>query len=506
MSTADQRVVVSEVGKSFGNVNALRDISFGVDRGEVVGLLGPNGAGKTTMVDILSTLTRPDRGRAWVAGHDVVAHPARVRRSIMLTGQQVAIDNMLTGRQNLVLFGRLRGLGKSEARTRATELIEAFDLGDAADRRVDTYSGGMRRRIDIACGLIVRPEVAFLDEPTTGLDPRGRQSIWDLVREFKTAGMATLLTTQYLEEADALCDRIVVVDQGTVIAEGTVDELKRRTGEGYCEITPKNPQDLPAMAIALGSDVARRAEAGRSRRIRPDYLARARRGEHTCRGAAPAWFGQHRVGRRDAPTAVPRRCLLCVDQQARDAHQRPRHCCRDVMTIWTTMWPSPSPLRQWWVLTVRVIAPTVRNGELLIAITMSAGFTAGLSSPTQTGHEHCRARELCAVPHAGDSGAGGLLRSDVRCAAIGERLGLDWHQPTIRHHADAGHDTDGRSHVGYVYRCVVALATAITCGHVIGFRFYQGAGNTVGFCVLVLLIGIVVAVAGDLIGMASATP
>lgn len=253
MVFAEKSVVVSDISKSFGDVAALRGISFEVGRGEVIGLLGPNGAGKTTMVDILSTLTRPDSGHAWVAGHDVVVHPARVRRSIMLTGQQVAIDNMLTGQQNLVMFGRLQGLSKSAARARAAELIDEFELGDAANRRVDTYSGGMRRRIDIACGLIVRPKVAFLDEPTTGLDPRGRQSIWDLVRQFKSAGIATLLTTQYLEEADALSDRIVVIDRGAIIAEGTVDELKKRTGGGYCEITPLDPQDLPAMADALGS-------------------------------------------------------------------------------------------------------------------------------------------------------------------------------------------------------------------------------------------------------------
>ncbi len=270
MSVSDQSVVVSEISKAFGDVAALRNISFEVGRGEVIGLLGSNGAGKTTMLDILSTLTRPDRGHAWVAGHDVVSHPARVRRSIMLTGQQVAIDNMLTGQQNLVMFGRLQGLSKSAARARAAELIDEFDLVDAANRRVDTYSGGMRRRIDIACGLVVRPEVAFLDEPTTGLDPRGRQSIWDLVRDFKRAGIATLLTTQYLAEADALSDRIVVIDRGTIIAEGTVDELKKRTGGGYCEITPRDPQDLPAMAAALGSllpDEHRRAPTFDSGRI-----------------------------------------------------------------------------------------------------------------------------------------------------------------------------------------------------------------------------------------------
>jgi ABC-2 type transport system ATP-binding protein len=251
--TSDKSVTVSGIGKSFGDVSALRDISFEVGRGEVVGLLGPNGAGKTTMVDILSTLTRPDRGHAWVAGHDVVSHPARVRRSIMLTGQQVALDNMLSGQQNLVMFGRLQGMCKSAARSRATELIREFDLEDAANRRVDTYSSGMRRRIDIACGLVVRPEVAFLDEPTTGLDPRSRQSVWDLVGRFKSAGIATLLTTQYLEEADALSDRIVLIDRGSIIAEGTTDELKERTGGSYCEIVPQDRRDLPAVADALGS-------------------------------------------------------------------------------------------------------------------------------------------------------------------------------------------------------------------------------------------------------------
>ena len=245
-------VVVSDISKSFGDVVALRDVSFEVGPGQVVGLLGPNGAGKTTMVDILSTLTRPDSGQAWVAGHDVVAHPAKVRKSIMLTGQQVAVDDMLTGTQNLVMFGRLLGLTKSAARARAAELISEFDLDDAANRRVSTYSGGMRRRIDLACGLIVRPEVAFLDEPTTGLDPRSRQGIWDLIGRFKSAGIATLLTTQYLEEADALSDRIVLIDRGTIIAEGTADELKQRTGTSYCEIVPQNPQDLPAIAAALG--------------------------------------------------------------------------------------------------------------------------------------------------------------------------------------------------------------------------------------------------------------
>jgi len=253
MSESGNGVDVEGIGKSFGSVDALREISFHVGRGEVVALLGPNGAGKTTTVEILSTLTKPDRGRARVAGYDVVSDPAMVRRSIMLTGQHVALDEMLTGYENLVMFGRLQGLKKSAARARARELLREFDLEHAAERRVGTYSGGMRRRVDIACGLVVRPAVVFLDEPTTGLDPRSRQAIWELVTTFKDAGIATLLTTQYLEEADALSDRIIVIDHGTIVAHGTADELKERTGGTVCEIVPRDPADVAAAVEALGS-------------------------------------------------------------------------------------------------------------------------------------------------------------------------------------------------------------------------------------------------------------
>jgi ABC-2 type transport system ATP-binding protein len=260
-SAADKSVVVEDLSKSFGTVKALCGVSFTVGRGEVVALLGPNGAGKTTAVDILSTLTRPDGGHVSIAGFDVVSQPAQVRRSIMLTGQQVALDEMLTGRENLVLFGRLQGLRKSAARSRAEQLLREFDLVDAAERRVGTYSGGMKRRIDVACGLVVRPEVVFLDEPTTGLDPRSRQTIWDLVAGFKSLGIATLLTTQYLEEADALSDRIIVIDHGVVVAEGTANELKERTGSSYCEIVPRDLHDLPAIAGSLGSLMPERTRA-----------------------------------------------------------------------------------------------------------------------------------------------------------------------------------------------------------------------------------------------------
>ncbi|WP_194817291.1 ATP-binding cassette domain-containing protein [Nocardia sp. XZ_19_385] len=262
-------VLVKDVRKSFGDVHALQGISFTAEKASVLGILGPNGAGKTTMVKILSTLLTPDSGTAVVAGHDVNEDPAGVRRSIMMTGQYAALDENLSGRENLELFGRLMGLRKSAARKRADDLLEQFDLVSAGRRSVRNYSGGMRRRVDIACGLVVRPEVVFLDEPTTGLDPRSRQGVWDLVEVLKSQGITVLLTTQYLEEADVLSDNIIVIDKGTVIAEGTADELKEKTGGSYCEVVPLDPSRLQTAADALGDLVpaAVLADLGSSDRI-----------------------------------------------------------------------------------------------------------------------------------------------------------------------------------------------------------------------------------------------
>ncbi|WP_278314505.1 ATP-binding cassette domain-containing protein [Lolliginicoccus levis] len=250
-SSPETAVVVDDVVKTFGDVTALSGISFSVPKGTVLGVLGPNGAGKTTMVSVLSTLQQPDFGKAWVAGFDVVEQAAEVRRSIMLTGQYAALDASLTGRENLQLFGRLMGLNRADSKSRAQQLLEAFDLVYAGNRRVGGYSGGMRRRIDIACGLVTRPEVVFLDEPTTGLDPRSRQAVWSLVQSLKNEGITVLLTTQYLEEADILSDNIIVIDKGTVIAEGTADELKKRTGGSYCEVVPLNPAHLAKIQALL---------------------------------------------------------------------------------------------------------------------------------------------------------------------------------------------------------------------------------------------------------------
>ncbi len=240
------------VAKTFdGEIHALQDVSFFVPTGSVCALLGHNGAGKSTAIKILSTLLQPTSGRAVVAGYDVVGEPAQVRESIGTIGQAAALDWELTGRQNLVLFGRLRGMRRKQARLRADALIHQFDMAHAADRPVRTYSGGMFRRIDIAAGLVVLPEVLFLDEPTTGLDPRSRRDVWGLVSSLAAQGVTILLTTQYLEEADVLSDSIVVLNKGRIVANGTADDLKSRVGLGYCTVSPVNPADLSKIFAAV---------------------------------------------------------------------------------------------------------------------------------------------------------------------------------------------------------------------------------------------------------------
>ena len=232
---------------------ALKGVDFVVPEGSLMGLLGPNGAGKTTAIRIVTTLLLPDGGSASVAGHDVVKEPQVVRAMIGLTGQYAAVDEDLTGRENLVLVGRLSRVPKRAAFERAARLLEAFDLSTAADRQLKTYSGGMRRRLDLAASLMVSPPVLFLDEPTTGLDPRSRLALWDVITELKTEGTTIVLTTQYLEEADQLADRISVIDGGRIIAEGTADELKAKVGGDVLHLTVADLSDTSAAAAALSS-------------------------------------------------------------------------------------------------------------------------------------------------------------------------------------------------------------------------------------------------------------
>jgi len=242
--------------KRFGETLAVDDVSFAVAQGTVLGLLGPNGAGKTTTVRMMTTLTRPTSGTARVSGHDVVREPDAVRRSMGLTGQAATVDELLTGRENLRLIGSLYGLRGKYVRQAGADLLDRFSLADAADRVVKTYSGGMRRRLDLAVSLIATPPVLFLDEPTTGLDPRSRVELWEVLRGLVRDGTTLLLTTQYLEEADHLADRIVVVDHGRVIAEGTALELKDRSGRASLVLTVSRAEDLRTAADMLRQRVS----------------------------------------------------------------------------------------------------------------------------------------------------------------------------------------------------------------------------------------------------------
>ena len=247
----DQASIRAEgLTKRYGDTIALAGIDLEVPAGSILAVLGPNGAGKTTAVRILTTLTTPDSGRAWVAGHDVVREAAAVQRNIGVTAQDATVDGLLTGRQNLVMVGRLSGLRRADARRRAAELLEQFDLTDAADRVLTGYSGGMRRRLDLAAGLVTRPPVLFLDEPTTGLDPTSRVRMWAVIRLLVSEGVTLLLTTQYLDEADELADRIVVVDHGRIIADGTSSELKSETGGARLEIQLSEPAEAAPTALA----------------------------------------------------------------------------------------------------------------------------------------------------------------------------------------------------------------------------------------------------------------
>jgi len=250
--------------KTYGEQVAVADVSLSVDTGRILGVLGPNGAGKSTTVRMLTTMTRPDAGTAWVAGHDVAADPQAVRRVIGVTGQDATLDELLTGRQNLELVGTLSDVAGGANRARATELLEQFELTFAADRMVKTYSGGMRRRLDLAASLVSHPPVLFLDEPTTGLDPTSRLRMWEVIRTLVADGTTVLLTTQYLDEADTLADNIVVIDHGLVIAEGSARELKAGIGGEHLEVTLERPDDRAAAALApLASGAVQTMDGGR---------------------------------------------------------------------------------------------------------------------------------------------------------------------------------------------------------------------------------------------------
>ncbi|MEX2426580.1 MAG: ATP-binding cassette domain-containing protein [Thermomicrobiaceae bacterium] len=261
-ATRPLAIEVSGLVKTYGETQAVRGVDLQVSAGTVYGLLGPNGAGKTTTARMLATLTKPTAGTARVFGHDVVNEADTVRGLVSMTGQFASVDEDLTGMENMILIGRLLGFSWGDARERGKELINAFGLSDSADRQVKTYSGGMRRRLDIAASIIVTPEVLFLDEPTTGLDPRSRNEVWDIVRALVSTGTTVLLTTQYLDEADQLADRIAVIDHGRVIAEGTPAELKASVGAGTLNVRVREPHERLAAQGVLGQTLDVEIELG----------------------------------------------------------------------------------------------------------------------------------------------------------------------------------------------------------------------------------------------------
>lgn len=261
---SEYAIEVNDLRKNYGKVEVLKGINLKVERGTLVALLGPNGAGKTTTIRILATLLHPDSGSARIFGHDVLKEPDAARSRVSLTGQFASVDDDLTGLENLVLAARLLGFSWAQAKVRANDLLKAFGLEDAADRQVKNYSGGMRRRLDIAVSIVITPDILFLDEPTTGLDPRSRRQVWDIVRTLLANGTTVLLTTQYMEEADQLADRVVIIDHGTIIADDTIGELKRSVGAGTLHIRLRNPEQRPAaeqlVAETLGVQVHREAD------------------------------------------------------------------------------------------------------------------------------------------------------------------------------------------------------------------------------------------------------
>lgn len=264
MPRTDIVIEAKDLKKSYGSTEVLKGVSLNVERGTMLALLGPNGAGKTTTVRILSTLLKFNSGTVKVEGHDVKTQSDEVRKVIGLTGQSAAVDELLTGRENLIMMGQLYRLTTRSAKQRADELLEEFDLVKAANRPAKTYSGGMRRRLDLAVSLVATPPIIFLDEPTTGLDPRSRIAMWDIINKLKADGATILLTTQYLEEADQLADRIVVIDGGKVIAEGTAKELKRKIGDDRLELSFKTKKEFEAAKSELNKRVVDHSETERS--------------------------------------------------------------------------------------------------------------------------------------------------------------------------------------------------------------------------------------------------
>jgi ABC transporter DrrB family efflux protein len=494
-------VRVEGVAKRFGTTTALGGARLEIQAGMVFGLLGPNGAGKTTLVRILATLLAPDAGRAEVLGHDVVRDPAAVRELLGLTGQFAAVDELLSGQENLEMFGRLFKLSREESRRRAGELLDRFDLAQAADRPARTYSGGMRRRLDIASSLITRPRILFLDEPTTGLDPRSRNEIWAIVRELRRDGTTILLTTQYLEEADQLADRIAVIDHGRVIAEGTGSELKDRVGGQILEVelTGVGQRDQ-AVAVLAGVGCGDPQPDERPERL---TLPAPRNGLQLVEEAAAqlrkAQIGVSDIGLR-RPTLDDVFLQLTGATQSEDASDPGPQPSRGVTSVSASRkprWRRPSSRAVRWaitdaaVVTGRNLRHFIRQPDLLVFSTIQPvlfvllfvyvfGGAVGLSLPSGFTYVDFLLPGIFvqSVTFGASQTAVGL--SDDLQRGVVDRFRS---MPMTRSAVLAG-----RTGADLV-RNVVVIVLMIAVGHVVGFRFHGGLAGGIGCIAVVAAFG-----------------
>jgi len=502
-------VRVEGVVKRFGATVALDGAGLEVPGGMVFGLLGPNGAGKTTLVRILATLLAPDAGRAEVFGHDVAGEPAAVRELLGLTGQFAAVDEILTGRENLEMFGRLFKLSRAEARRRAGELLDRFDLAQAADRPARTYSGGMRRRLDIASSLLTRPRVLFLDEPTTGLDPRSRNEIWAIVRELRRGGTTLLLTTQYLEEADQLADRIAVIDRGKVIAEGTGNELKDRVGGQILEVELSSAgQRDRAQAVLAGVGCGEPQPDERPGRL---TLPAPRNGlqlvEEAAAGLRRAQIGVSDIGLR-RPTLDDVFLQLTGAPPGEDGGQpgpptrrrpRPRQPAPDVPAprrpVLRLRRPSPRAVRSaitdTAVVTGRNLRHFIRQPDLLVFSTIQPvlfvllfvyvfGGAIGRSLPHGVAYvDFLLPGVFVQSVTFGASQTAVGLKEDLTRGVVDRFRSM----PMARSAVLAGRT------VADLVRNILIIGLMIAVGYLVGFRFHGGAAGAVGCIAVVAAFG-----------------
>jgi ABC transporter DrrB family efflux protein len=500
-SPTQPAVRVEGVVKRFGSTTALAGVDLEIPEGMVFGLLGPNGAGKTTLIRILATLLEPDAGRAELLGHDVVGHAADVRELFALTGQFAAVDELLTGRENLEMFGRLFRLSREEARARATELLERFELVDAGDRTAKTYSGGMRRRLDLASSLLTQPRVLFLDEPTTGLDPRSRNEIWEIVRDLRREGTTILLTTQYLEEADQLTDEIAVIDHGRVIAEGTGNELKDRVGGQILEVeltdvAQRREAELALTRVGCGAP----EEDGRPNRLTlpapRESLVLVEEAAAALRhaGIGVSDLGLRRPtlddvflqltgqppGENGKPSAAVGASAAPIPKRRRPRHRRPPTLRGAETNLTDTAVVTGRNLRHFWRQPDLLIFSTIQPIMFVFLFVYVFGGAIGLALPPGVSYVDYVLPGIFvqSVTFRASQTAVGLSE-DLRKGVIDRFRSMPMARSAV---------LLGRTNADLV-RNVLIIGLMVVVGYLIGFRFQAGLGPALGCVALVAAFG-----------------